>query len=178
MKAVELESERLFLKPLSQKHLSLAYVNWLNDIEVNTYLESGGNYTLQLLADFLKEQEQKDILFWAIHLKDSNKHIGNIKIDPINFELNSGEYGILMGDKTNWGKGYAKEASLAIINYCFNEVKLSRVTLGVIEENINAVILYKKIGFAIDEVKTNVGIYNYKLSNSLRMSLHVKNYKQ
>ena len=63
MKAVELESERLFLKPLSQKHLSLAYVNWLNDIEVNTYLESGGNYTLQLLADFLKEQEQKDILF-------------------------------------------------------------------------------------------------------------------
>ena len=178
MKAIELESERLFFRPLSQKHISLTYVNWLNDIEVNKYLESGGNYTIELLADFLKEQEQKDILFWAIHLKDSNKHIGNIKIDPINFELNSGEYGILMGDKSNWGKGYAKEASLAIINYCFNEVKLSRVTLGVIEENINAVMLYKKIGFVIDEVKTNVGIYNYKLSNSLRMSLHVKNYKQ
>ena len=177
MKAIELESERLFFRPLSQKHISLTYVNWLNDVEVNKYLESGGNYTIQLLADFLKEQEQKDILFWAIHLKDSNKHIGNIKIDPINFELNSGEYGILMGDKTNWGKGYAKEASLAIINYCFNEVKLSRVTLGVIEDNINAVMLYKKIGFTIDEVKTNVGIYNYKLSNSLRMSLHVKNYK-
>jgi [ribosomal protein S5]-alanine N-acetyltransferase len=178
MKAIELESERLFFRPLSQKHISLTYVNWLNDVEVNKYLESGGNYTIQLLADFLKEQEQKDILFWGIHLKDSNKHIGNIKIDPIDFELNSGEYGILMGDKTNWGKGYAKEASLAIINYCFNEVKLSRVTLGVIEDNINAVMLYKKIGFAIDEVKANVGIYNYKLSNSLRMSLHVKNYKQ
>ena len=178
MKAIELESERLFFRPLSQKHISLTYVNWLNDVEVNKYLESGGNYTIQLLADFLKEQEQKDILFWAIHLKDSNKHIGNIKIDPINFELNSGEYGILMGDKTNWGKGFAKEASLAIINYCFNEVKLSRITLGVIEDNINAVMFYKKIGFTIDEVKTNVGIYNYKLSNSLRMSLHVKNYKQ
>jgi [ribosomal protein S5]-alanine N-acetyltransferase len=176
MKAIELESERLFFRPLSQKHISLTYVNWLNDVEVNKYLESGGNYTIQLLADFLKEQEQKDILFWAIHLKDSNKHIGNIKIDPINFELNSGEYGILMGDKTNWGKGFAKEASLAIINYCFNEVKLSRITLGVIEDNINAVMFYKKIGFTIDEVKTNVGIYNYKLSNSLRMSLHVKNY--
>ena len=82
MKAIELESERLFYEPLSQKHLSFAYVNWLNDVEVNTYLESGGNYTIQLLSDFLKEQEQKDILFWAIHLKDSNKHIGNIKIDP------------------------------------------------------------------------------------------------
>ena len=92
-------------------------------------------------------------------------------------KINSGEYGILMGDKTNWGMGYSKEASLAIINYCFEEVKLSRITLGVIEDNINAVMLYKKIGFVIDKVKMNVGIYNNKLSNSLRMSLHVKDFK-
>ncbi|MDB9782623.1 GNAT family N-acetyltransferase [Winogradskyella sp.] len=177
MKAVELESERLFLMPLSQKHLSLAYVNWLNDIEVNTYLESGGNYTLQLLADFLKEQEQKGILFWAIHLKDSNKHIGNIKIDPINYERNSGEYGILMGDKTNWGKGFANEASNRIIKYCFEELKLTEITLGVIENNIKAVSLYKKMGFVITEQKEKVGIYNNKLSNSLRMSIDVRNFK-
>lgn len=153
MKAVELESERLFLKPLSQKHLSLAYVNWLNDIEVNTYLESGGNYTLQLLADFLKEQEQKDILFWAIHLKNSNKHIGNIKIDPINYEQSSGEFGILMGDKENWGKGFANEASNRIIKYCFEQLKLTKITLGVIENNIKAVSLYHKIGFITTEKK-------------------------
>ena len=177
MNAIEFESERLFFKPLSKKHLSLNYLNWLNDLDVNKYLESGGNFTIKLLEDFLIEQEQKDILFWAIHLKDSYKHIGNIKIDPINYEDNSGEYGILMGDKTNWGMGYSKEASLAIINYCFKEVKLSRITLGVIEDNINAVMLYKKIGFVIDKVKMNVGIYNNKLSNSLRMSLHVKDFK-
>ena len=177
MKAIELESERLFFRPLSQKHLSLAYVNWLNDIEVNTYLESGGNYTIQLLADFLKEQEQKDILFWAIHLKDSNKHIGNIKIDPINNELNSGEYGVLMGDKTNWGKGFANEASNRIIKYCFEELKLAKITLGVIENNIKAVSLYKKIGFIITEQKEKTGVYNNKLSNSLRMSLDVRNFK-
>ncbi len=177
MKAVELESERLFLKPLSQKHLSLAYVNWLNDIEVNTYLESGGNYTLQLLADFLKEQEQKDILFWAIHLKNSNKHIGNIKIDPINYEQSSGEFGILMGDKENWGKGFANEASNRIIKYCFEQLKLTKITLGVIENNIKAVSLYHKIGFITTEKNENVGVYNNKLSNSLRMSLDVRNFK-
>jgi len=177
MKAVEFDSKNLIFKKLSKKHLSTDYVNWLNDPDVNSYLESGGNYNIKLLEEYLTVQEQKDILFWAIHLKCSNKHIGNIKIDPINYEDNSGEYGILMGDKTNWGKGYAKEASLAIINYCFKEVKLFKITLGVIENNINAVMLYKKIGFVIDEVKTNVGIYNNKLSNSLRMSLHVKDFK-
>ena len=151
MKAVELESDRLFFKPLSQKHLSLDYVNWLNDIEVNAYLETGGNYTLQLLADFLKEQEQKDILFWAIHIKDSDKHIGNIKIDPINYERNSGEYGILIGDKANWGKGYANEASNRIIKHCFEQLQLTEITLGVIESNTKAVSMYHKIGFITTE---------------------------
>ena len=155
----------------------MAYVNWLNDIEVNTYLESGGNYTLQLLADFLKEQEQKDILFWAIHLKNSNKHIGNIKIDPINYEQSSGEFGILMGDKENWGKGFANEASNRIIKYCFEQLKLTKITLGVIENNIKAVSLYHKIGFITTEKNENVGVYNNKLSNSLRMSLDVRNFK-
>jgi RimJ/RimL family protein N-acetyltransferase len=177
MKTIEFQSTNLVFKKLSKTHLSLAYVDWLNDPDVNAYLETRGNYSIEMLEEYLDKQERRNILFWAIHLKDSCRHIGNIKIDPINYEDNSGEYGILLGDKTNWGKGYAKEASLAIINYCFKEVKLSKITLGVIENNINAVRLYKKIGFVIDEVKKNEGIYNNKLSNSLRMSLHVNNFK-
>ena len=170
---IDLESERLIYKRVSAEHVSSEYVNWINDSEVNMYLETRGNYTLDLLKAYVEEQFNKEIYFWAIHLKDSKKHIGNIKIDPIDKDANSGEYGILMGDKTNWGKGYAKEASFRIIKYCFEELKLSKITLGVIEDNINAVMLYKKMGFAIDEVKTEVGTYNNKTSNALRMSLHV-----
>jgi RimJ/RimL family protein N-acetyltransferase len=177
MKNIDLESERLIYKRVSVEHVTEDYVNWINDSEVNMYLETRGNYTLDLLKLYVEEQYSKEIFFWAIHLKDSKKHIGNIKIDPINSKANSGEYGILMGDKINWGKGYAKEASLAIIKYCFESLKLSKITLGVIEDNINAVMLYKKIGFIIDEVKTDVGTYNNKISNALRMSLHAKNFK-
>ncbi len=170
---IDLESERLTFERVSAKHISKEYVNWINDADINMYLETKGNYTLDLLKSYVDEQYKNEIYFWAIHLKDSKKHIGNIKIDPIHVETNSGEYGILMGDKENWGKGYAKEASFAIINYCFEELKLSKITLGVIEDNINAVALYKKMGFTIDEVKTNVGTYNNKMSNALRMSFHV-----
>jgi ribosomal-protein-alanine N-acetyltransferase len=177
MKIIDLETERLTLKRLSAKHISTDYVNWMNDSEVNMYLETRGNYTLELLKSYIEEQYKNEIYFWAIHLKNSNKHIGNIKIDPINMEANSGEYGILMGDKTNWGKGYAKEASLRIIKYCFKELKLSTITLGVIEDNIKAAFLYENMGFILDEVKKDVGIYNNKLRNALRMSLHVENFK-
>ncbi len=175
MDNIDLESERLIYKRLSLDHLSKDYVAWMNDPKVNVYLESRGNYTLERLKSYIEQQHQSEIYFWGIHLKESNKHIGNIKIDPIN--ENSGEYGILMGDHSNWGKGYAKEASLTIIDYCFNKLKLSKITLGVVEDNLAAVKLYEKMGFQIDSVKKAIGTYNGKLSNSLRMSLNVKKFK-
>ena len=177
MKIIDCESERLLFNRLSNQHISLEYVNWINDPEVNMYLETRGNYTLDMLRSYIEEKYKDEIYFWAIHLKDSKRHIGNIKIDPIDFETKSGEYGILMGDKLNWGKGYAKEASNRIIKYCFEELKLASITLGVIEDNVKAVSLYKNMGFKIDEIKKEVGIYNNKLSNTLRMSLHVKDFK-
>jgi RimJ/RimL family protein N-acetyltransferase len=173
MKNIDLESERLIYKRVSAEHVTEAYVNWINDSEVNRYLETRGGYTLELLKTYVDEQYEKEIYFWAIHLKDSKKHIGNIKIDPIDSKTNSGEYGILMGDKMNWGKGYAKEASLTIINFCFENIKLDKITLGVIEDNINAVSLYKKIGFKVDAIIAGTKSYNNKISNSIRMSLHV-----
>lgn len=169
MKTLEIESERLILKPLSLQHLSKTYVSWLNDIDVYRYLETGGNYTYQELETYLKNQVEKDILFWAIHLKSNNKHIGNIKIDPINTELKSGEYGIMMGDKTEWGKGYAKEATLRILKFCFEEINLSQITLGVVENNTNALKLYETLGFKTEKVNKNTGVYQGETCNSIRM---------
>ena len=91
MKNIDLESERLIFKRLSHDHASTEYLNWINDPEVNMYLETKGNYTMDMLKSYIEQQYSNEVFFWAIHLKDSNKHIGNIKIDPINFEHNSGE---------------------------------------------------------------------------------------
>ncbi len=172
MKAVKLESQRLVFEPLALKHLSMTYVNWLNNVEVNKYLESGGDYTLEKLETFLKEQEIKNILFWAIYIKESKKHIGNIKIDPINLEHNSGEYGIMMGDTAEWGKGYAKEASLKIIDHCFKDLKLSKITLGVVDQNKAALKLYENIGFEQESIIPNQGIYEDVMCDCIRMVKH------
>jgi aryl-alcohol dehydrogenase-like predicted oxidoreductase/RimJ/RimL family protein N-acetyltransferase len=176
MKVENLESERLFYERLSMEHLSQDYLKWMNDPEVFIYLESGGNYTEEMLRLYIEQQANKDILFWAIKIKATGKHIGNIKIDPVYPENNSGEYGIMIGDKTAWGKGYAKEASLRIIAHSFEKFSLSQITLGVIEDNTKAFELYKKMGFEIAEKKLNCGSYNNKACNLIRMVL--KNEKQ
>jgi len=177
MKAENLESERLYYKRVSLEHLTQNYLDWMNDPEVFQYMESGGNYTMEMLKSFIEEQDKKDILFWAISFKETGKHIGNIKIDPINPENNSGEYGIMIGDKTAWGKGFAKEASQTIINYCFDKLKLSQITLGLIQDNTKALELYKKLGFEIEEIRLNQVSSNNEARNIIRMVIKNKKLK-
>ena len=79
----------------------------------------------------------------------------------------------MMGDKTEWGKGYAKEASIAIINYAFEELGLNKVNLGVIDSNDVAVKLYEKIGFVVEGVLTQ-NFYertSSTLKNEIRMAV-------
>lgn len=171
MKSQILETERLILKPLSLEHLSQDYVDWLNDIDVYKYLETGGNYTLEMLRDYLLDVEKKDIYFWGIHLKDNNLHIGNIKIDPINIKHGTAEYGIMMGRKSEWGKGYAKEATLKILDYSFNELHIRKITLGVVTDNTSAFNLYKRVNFEIEGIYKKHGFYEGKYCDLARMAL-------
>ena len=177
MKAPILHTDRLLLKPLSFEHLSQDYVDWLNDVEVYKYLETGGNYTFEMLNEYLKEVEKKDIYFWAVHSKANDLHIGNIKIDPINYKHSVAEYGIMMGRKSEWGKGFAKEATQRIIDFCFNELKIRKITLGVVADNFAALKLYEKLNFKIEGIYKKHGLYQGKYCDIIRMALFNPNFE-
>lgn len=162
---------RLLLIPLNMSFCSDRYVQWMNDPEVNRYLDSGTGYTREKLTAYLRDVESKDIYFWGILIAKSRRHIGNIKIDPINYKHGLAEYGILIGDKAEWGKGYAKEASQAVFDFCFKQLKIRKITLGVVENNISAVELYRKMGFVTEGHFLRHAVYDGKYCNTFRMSL-------
>lgn len=154
---IVLQTENLILENVSLSDCNSIYLSWLNDKVTNQYLESGFvEHTSRSLEEFvLKQINDPTSLFLAIKLKITKKHIGNIKISKIHQFHKTGEYGIMMGDKLELGKGYAKEASIAILDFSFNILKLKKINLGVISENTNAIKLYKKLGFKIEGVLRN-----------------------
>ncbi len=166
----ELYGNRIILKPISSNFCNEKYLSWLNDPDVYAHLDSGGNYTMQDLHNFVNKNVKEGILFWAIVLKEENKHIGNIKIDKINKIELHGEYGIMVGEKNLWGKGYAGEASKIVIDYCFKTIGLKAIRLGVNCKNISALNLYKKIGFDIVSNESSISINGHK-DNFYRMVL-------
>jgi RimJ/RimL family protein N-acetyltransferase len=172
LKALRIETLRFYLERLEIRHASQEYVDWLNNCQVNRFLESGGNYTLEMLKDFLLDVSNEDIYFWAIKDKLNNQHLGNIKIDPINLKHGWGEYGILIGDQSYWGKGVGFEVSRAVIDFCFEgNLKLRKINLGVRAENIAAIALYKKLGFEIEGVYKKHSVTSTGFDDVLRMAI-------
>ena len=168
-----IETSRLLLTPLTSDFLTERYVNWLNDPDVNMYMYPRNHKeSIESLKIYIENISKNNILSWAIVLKNSNKHIGNVKIDPVDRITKSGEYGIMIGDKSEWGKGYAREASIELIHYLFKKKQLSFITLGVNSKNVSAISLYTKMGFQVfDEYEE---LINNKSQHVLRMIFHEK----
>ncbi len=166
-----ISTERTSLVPLGPANVTGKYLSWLNDPETIEYLEIYEYYTTEKLLEYLNNVEKNNILLWGIFLKNKNLHIGNIKIDPINANNLSAEYGILIGDKNARGNGYAEEASKAVIDYCAKKLQLRKLNLGVIETHAAAVKVYKKLGFKKEGIYKDAGFYKGSLDNIIRMGL-------
>ena len=144
-----INSERIHLRKVNIDDVCQAYVDWLNDSKVNQYLET--RYQIQTISSvskYVKKMVDKDDeYFFAICLNSNGKHIGNIKLGPVNLVHKFGEISLLIGDKNQWGKGYATEAIKSITNFAFDELGLHKLTAGCYADNIGSIKSFIKVGF-------------------------------
>ncbi len=145
----KIETDRFVLRVLEETDASEKYVSWLKDPIVNQYLETRDT-TLAELKNYIKEKnESPGCLFFGIFDKENNNHIGNVKLEPIDFAKSCATMGIIIGERNYWGKGVATEVVKAIVSFAFEYLGIKEVNLGVISENKAAIKVYEKSGFEI-----------------------------
>ncbi len=81
---------------------------------------------------------------WTTVLKNTNEIIGWCGLKYMD-DINEVDLGYRWKPK-HWGKGYATEASLACLEYGFNELKLDQIVAQAMEENIASIRVMEKIG--------------------------------
>ncbi len=150
-----LHGNRIFLREVSILDVNQEYYVWMNDKEVTRYLESRYKpYSMNSLKEYVTSVEKDSSqIFFAIILKLTNKHIGNIKIASINWFDRYADIGVMIGDKTCWGKGYATEAIKLVCDFAFKTVNLHKLTAGIYEPNIGSKKAFENAGFAVEGVK-------------------------
>jgi [ribosomal protein S5]-alanine N-acetyltransferase len=89
----------------------------------------------------------------AIILNDEDRHIGNIKIGPINQIHRFADIGLLIGERDCWGKGYATEALRLVTNYAFKTLNLHKLTAGCYDGNKGSEKAFIKAGFVVEGIR-------------------------
>jgi [ribosomal protein S5]-alanine N-acetyltransferase len=145
----DLVSERIHLRGIRDDDVRQEYCDWLNDPEVNRYLES--RYRVQTLAEVArfvaaKRDSDSEYLF-AMVRNDDAKHFGNIKIGPIRQPHQLADVSLFIGDRDCWGKGYASEAIRRIAAFAFAELHLNKVSASIYADNIGSVQAFVRAGW-------------------------------
>lgn len=82
-------------------------------------------------------------------LNDTERHIGNIMLAPIDRQRKKATMSMLAGDKQCWKKWYATEALQLLTDWAFEHLGLNEIDLSVLRENVAAIKVYQKTGSAI-----------------------------
>ena len=120
----------------------------LSDPRINKYLETRfQKNTKKNIISFIKSNRKaKNVFLFGIYLIDKNKykHIGNIKIGPINFNHKYANISYFIGDINYWEKVTSLAVNM-ITNFAFKKLKLNKCLAGVYSSNKGSIKVLKKM---------------------------------
>lgn len=147
-----IEAPPVRLRAVTIEDVDGPYVTWLQDSEVLRFLEARfATHTRDSLARFVTESvDNPDIFFWAIEIIDEPRHVGNIKLGPVNWNHSRGEIGVMIGDRTAWGRGVATAAIAAVAHFAFDRLRIHKLTAGCYSQNIGSLTAFQRAGFHVE----------------------------
>lgn len=88
----------------------------------------------------------------AVVLRSTDQLIGVSYLLGIDWVHRSAEYGLILGVKTEWGKGYGTIAERLTLQHAFHDLNLHRVFLTVFADNERVIRIHEKYGFRVEGV--------------------------
>ncbi|MBR3507285.1 MAG: UDP-4-amino-4,6-dideoxy-N-acetyl-beta-L-altrosamine N-acetyltransferase [Lachnospiraceae bacterium] len=135
------------------RQLSLAdtdnIVRWRNNPSVKKNLYSQDELKHQQHISYFEKlvKTGKCAQFIIVENGENQRDIGTTFIKNIDHNNHNGEYGIFIGEDSARGKGLAVSATYETLKYGFEELKLHRIYLTVMADNVPAISTYEKVGF-------------------------------
>lgn len=142
--------ERLLLRNLGAEDATDRYLAWLSDAVVTRHLEvrfSPPDSVDDLVKFIFANNASSDTLMLGIFLRSDGRHIGNIKLGPINRHHGTGDIGLVIGDRSEWGKGHAHAAIELLTDYAFTRLNIAKLTAGCYADNEGSRRAFLKAGF-------------------------------
>lgn len=159
-----LVGDKVKLVKFCDRYITPEYLNWLNDHEVNRYLNNGRIPIIR--ESILSNNDNKNIMFAILSNvgvdgeenlwqdKEYKYYIGICSLHEVDWINRKCEMGYVIGNKKYWGVGIATEVVKLLTEYGFDRLNFNKITACAVEENIASLKILSKNGFkqyAVDE---------------------------
>lgn len=160
----ELQTERLVLRKMKMSDSASLFKIW-SDPEVTKFMNINSFTDESQAVDMIEtldklSRENKAIRYSIIEL-ESKKIIGSCGYNYFDFKNAKAEIGFDIS-KAFWGKGYAQEAILSLMDYAFSTLKINRIEGKVVPENINSIKVLQKLNFTFEGTMRKCEKFNDK----------------
>lgn len=160
-------TDRLILRKMKEEDVDDLF-NIRKDPEMHEYTDTMPDQsikdTLAYMGKMAKGVEDGKWLLWVLESKLTGRVIGSLGIWNFNDNKTSAEfgYGIVPYEQ---GKGYMSEAILAVLEFCFNELKMDWLEAYTEENNNRSTKMLERLGFSevnrvIDQGYNKERLYN------------------
>lgn len=123
------------------------YLRWFNDPQVSQWLSEVKPMTrMAERAWFDSLAERKRDFVWAVH-DETGRHIGATGIHGVSWRDRRAITGIVLGERSAWGKGYGTEVMQVRTRWAFEELGLHRLESECFVENVGSATCLERAGY-------------------------------
>jgi RimJ/RimL family protein N-acetyltransferase len=134
-----------------RRDLLPVYLTWINDFEVTRTVAIGMRPTTWEAEEAWYERISKSThdAFFTIYERSSGRPIGGTGLHNIDHYNRTAEFGIMIGEKDCWGKGYGTEVTTLMLDFGFIALGLHNILLRVYSFNERGIRAYRRAGFRV-----------------------------
>jgi diamine N-acetyltransferase len=147
-----IRGERVYLRAPERSDVP-RFVQWFNDADVlrNLAMRAPMSEAVEerWFDEMLPRQGRTDLLL-VICVTADDRAIGTVGLHGIDQSNGTADFGIAIGEPAEWGKGYGTDATRAICDFGFGELRLERIGLYVYADNQRGRRAYEKAGFTLE----------------------------
>lgn len=170
----KLIGDRIYLSPkgVSDEEIT-RFTEWMNDFQVTDYTGRSSQIMTwqnekEYLENAIKNNDNKS--FNIIEL-NSEKLIGTVGLEQLNYIARSAVLGIFIGDGNFRSNGYGTEAIKLLLEYGFKYLNLHSIRLDLLSINERAHKCYLKCGFKDTGCSREAIFINGKYYDKLHMDI-------
>ena len=174
--------KNVLLRPIEKEFDIDLFLCWFNDAEVIRGLSIPLPVTREREIEWIKTTNlSTSNIVLAIELQRNARSkitIGVCGLHNINPKDRNAVFGITIGAKEHWGKGYGTEAAKLMIAYGFDYLNLHRISSSVIDSNESSIRMHDKLGFTKEGRRKEVFFKNGQYQDEITFGIVRSDWKK